>query len=103
MNNAFYICDEYFLLIYETREILSSIRRPEPPVVREMDHVKYWIDRFKPTKTKFSYPKEPIFLIERYKRGHGCEHWKIIVGENIGWTVIFDFMNVKPLEMEKNV
>jgi hypothetical protein len=84
VNNPFYICDQYQLPIYGTREdaVISAAATVET-IGKRIGVVR------------FSLPREPIFVI---KKDHNL--WHVIIGETVGWILLpIKWDILKPLEL----
>jgi hypothetical protein len=99
MENRFYICEEYWLVIFE--------KMVEPIVLNKYGKYKCGIKTTRQSaveigaqrmtrqlgmKVTFCEPKEPILVLQK----NGI-YWNVIVGEKIGWIVTREILNIKPL------
>jgi len=108
LNNPFYACEKYYLLIYETKKIAAWAKATPSPcsawtaaevaVAAETAVVavvavaaEYWSKRLN-SRVLFSNPGEPIFLIKKEDK-----YWNVIIGEKIGWIIADDWLGLKLL------
>ena len=93
-NNPFYVCEKYYLLIYETKEDASP---PNPGFSAISDHNrKYMSNIFSKelmSTVACSIPGEPIFVVEKEDK-----YWHVIIGERIGWIIVEDEAELKNLK-----
>ena len=114
-SNPFYVCEDYFLLIYETKENAAAGRampgwvdpaavavataavagrlvlRGGVPLYGEAA-AEYWSKRLN-SRVLFSNPNEPIFLIKKEDK-----YWHVIIGERVGWIIAEDWIGIKELK-----
>lgn len=105
MNNQLFVCEKHYLLLFLTAA--SAMREDAFSLVaahlrdgsgRAEKVVANWRSITK-EKVISVYPGEPIFLIEKTSKigEKPSELWHVVVGENIGWLRILDWMEVKTL------
>jgi len=98
-NNQFYICEEYYLLIYETKA--GAIKAVDAVICRA-DHPRANMAMLMEAqvfskrlnlRVSYSQPNEPIFLIKAEEF-----YWNVIIGERVGWISVRDWHKIKKLE-----
>ena len=87
-NNPFYICEKYYLLIYETKE--NAVAAPSMAAAAWPE---YWSKELN-SRVSFSNPNEPIFLVKNEGK-----YWNVIIGERGGWIIVEDWLRLKALVM----
>jgi len=102
MNNNFYICDKYYLLLFPTKELATKSKTQ--PLLKENFYsvqeaefsARVWSKHFG-SKVVFTSPKEPIFVIEK------CDNiWNVLIGEKTGWITAEKWLEIKPLVLEND-
>jgi len=107
-SNNLYVCEKYYLLVYETkeiaaaafpegaaREIAAGVQTPSTKITKDMfveGVAAYWSGVLN-SKVAWVQPGEPILFVEKNDSFH-----KILVGEKIGWIAASEWLNIKPLE-----
>lgn len=110
MVNSLHICEDFYLLIYETKEdaeqvVIESRSRGLPfggatecrANVAGNIHVtitaRIWSIKIK-SRVTFSNPGDLIFLIKKEED----KFWNVIVEERVGWIIVYDWMNIKMID-----
>lgn len=112
--NKFYVCEKYYLLIYETKQasdkalaattlaadrsgllaqgaaFAASASLTAAGGVSLGDH---WSEKLK-SKVLYSNPREPIFVIKKEEE----RFWNVIIGEKIGWIIVQNWLEIKELK-----
>lgn len=100
-NNSFYVCEEYSLLIYETKDHAESAYKLEDYLasglksINSATAVALYLSKKFQTKITVAGLKEPIFVIEKLEN-----YWNVIVGEKIGWIATHESLQLKLLVSE---
>jgi hypothetical protein len=99
-NSSFFVCKDYFLLFYETREDALAATAADSGRCGSTSwsraaaaEANYWSKELN-SRVTFSNPGEPIFVIRKDE-----EYWNVIIGERIGWIIVKDWLEIKPLAM----
>ena len=103
IENPFFICKDYCLLIYETKDHATSAAVMAAAAFGASAAVagvaKYYADHWsKPLKSKvlYSNPGDIIFFI-RKEFVKEDEFWFVIIGEKVGWIIVRDWMKIEEL------
>jgi len=105
-NKSLYICNNYCILIFENRETLARVgvtafyAHDGPGTVEAfceaMEHADIWRRNSPGGKVSLCMPGEPILLIKK-ENALDHEHWNVVVGENVGWFSMREWMEIVPL------
>jgi len=87
--DSFYVCENFCLLIYQTKEEAS---RPCRVSAMHPSARSVWRNTELHTKITYSNPQEPIFVIKKENL-----YWNIIVGERIGWIIIEKWLGIREM------
>jgi len=91
-NNPFYVCEKYYLLMFETAIAATKAVSDELSLHQAIEATKLWAEKTGSPIT-FSRPEEVILLIEKQNK-----QWKVIIGEKIGWITTEIWQEIKSLE-----
>jgi hypothetical protein len=114
-ENRFYICEKFYPFLYveiesARRAYILNLRAPNgvPDAAARSEHngQMYWRNRTNGI-VHGTKPNEPIFLIEEtveeFKHQTDtivAKFWHVIIGDKVGWIIVQDWLEIKPLRKD---
>ena len=112
-NNSFYVCEQFPLFLFETREGARDwLGQFNKDMGELFAHMRPSLNYCKNgciaecASSVSAYQRiqiwpinsgELIFVVEKNK-----QLWHVIIGEKAGWIAVLDWLNIQPVEQNKN-